>query len=87
MYQSAFQTDYTALTEDGAEWVAASSIKFVGIDYARWAACSLACQLKVASLDPSAAQLYTAEAVTHLPAAMLCRAPECKLCKRTVMSN
>eukprot|EP00891_Asterochloris_glomerata_P004233 jgi/Astpho2/4233/Aster-x0192 len=35
MYQTAFQTDYTALTEDGAEWVAASSIKFVGIDYAR----------------------------------------------------
>ena len=46
MYQSAFQADYTALTEDGAEWVAASSIKFVGIDYARWAACSLASSVR-----------------------------------------
>ena len=78
MYQTAFQTDYTALTEDGAEWVAASSIKFVGIDYARWAACGLACH--GAPLELGATQLCTAEAVTHLPAAMLHRVLECKLC-------
>ena len=86
MYQSAFQTDYTALTEDGAKWVAASSIKFVGIDYARWAACPPACQLSEAPLKPSATR-RTAETVPHLPAAMLCRTLECKLCKRIFLCN
>ena len=86
MYQTAFQTDYTALTEDGAGWVAASSLKFVGIDYARWAASGLACQLE-APLELSATQLCTAEAVTHLPAAMLHRTLICKLCKRTAVRH
>ena len=87
MYQSAFQTDYTALTEDGAEWVAASSIKFVGIDYARWAACSLACQLNEAPLKPRATQLCAAEAIAPLPAAMPCRTLVSKLCKCTALTD
>ncbi len=33
MYQTAFESNYTALTEDGADWVVAAGIKFVGIDY------------------------------------------------------
>lgn len=33
MYQTPFDTAYTALTADGAKWVADAGIKFVGIDY------------------------------------------------------
>ena len=33
MYQTAFETNYTALTETGADWVVQHGIKFVGIDY------------------------------------------------------
>ena len=33
MYQTTFESNYTALTEDGADWVVAAGIKFVGIDY------------------------------------------------------
>ena len=33
MYQTPFDTAYTALTGDGAKWVADAGIKFVGIDY------------------------------------------------------
>ena len=33
MYQTAFESNYTALTEDGADWVVAAGIRFVGIDY------------------------------------------------------
>ena len=33
MYQTAFETNYTALTESGADWIVQHGIKFVGIDY------------------------------------------------------
>lgn len=33
MYKTPFETAYTALTGDGAQWVADAGIKFVGIDY------------------------------------------------------
>lgn len=33
MYHTPFQTNYTALTESGADWVVKHGIKFVGIDY------------------------------------------------------
>ena len=33
MYKTPFDTAYTALTGDGAQWVADAGIKFVGIDY------------------------------------------------------
>lgn len=33
MYQTAFESSYTALTETGADWIVKAGIKFVGIDY------------------------------------------------------
>lgn len=33
MYHTPFQTNYTALTESGADWVVKHGITFVGIDY------------------------------------------------------
>lgn len=33
MYHTPFQTNYTALTESGADWVTKHGINFVGIDY------------------------------------------------------
>ncbi|KAL3150936.1 hypothetical protein ABBQ32_000683 [Trebouxia sp. C0010 RCD-2024] len=33
MYQTPFHSNYTALTESGADWVVKHGIKFVGIDY------------------------------------------------------
>ena len=33
MYHTPFQTNYTALTESGADWVVNHGINFVGIDY------------------------------------------------------
>ena len=33
MYQTPFRSNYTALTESGADWVVKHGIKFVGIDY------------------------------------------------------
>ena len=33
MYHTPFQTNYTALTESGADWIVQHGINFVGIDY------------------------------------------------------
>lgn len=33
MYHTPFQTNYTALTKSGADWIVSHGINFVGIDY------------------------------------------------------
>ena len=33
MYHTPFQTNYTAVTESGADWIVKLGVKFVGIDY------------------------------------------------------